>query len=132
VAARIIAVLAAGLAVAWFAIGVRQARDTDRATDIITSATPLSPARARDAQSLLRAAKQLNPDAAVDLLGAQLALRQGNRPRARSIARSVTRSEPQNIEAWLAYGAASSNDRAAFVFALRHLNALAPAVTPGR
>jgi hypothetical protein len=128
---RWLALAAALVALAWFAIGVRQAQDTDRATAIISGAAPLGAAQARHAQSLLHDAGQLNPDTAVDLLRAQLALRQGDRARARAIALDVTRSEPQNLDAWLAYGTASSNDRRAFVFALRHLNELAPRVGHG-
>jgi hypothetical protein len=125
---RIVAAAVAVAACAWFAVGVRQAHDSDLATTLINSPAPLGAARADRAASLLHAAQQLNPDHAVDLLRVQLALREGDRERARAIALSVTRAEPQNLQAWLAYGSASSNDPRAFRLALRRLNQLAPAV----
>jgi len=121
VSRALVAVLAV-LAVAWFAVGVRQAHDTDVATSIITDAAPLSPAQARHAAALLHDAAQLNPDTAVDLLRSHLALRLGEPARARAIALSVTRSEPDNLEAWVAYGSAASHDPAVFTLALRRLN----------
>jgi hypothetical protein len=126
---RALVAIVAVLAVAWFAVGVRQAHDTDVATSIITGAAPISPAQARHAAALLHDAGQLNPDSAVDLLRAHLAVRLGELARARAIALSVTRSEPQNPQAWLAYGSAAAHDPAAFVLALRRLNELAPLVT---
>jgi hypothetical protein len=116
------------LAVAWFAVGVRQAHDTDVASNIITGAAPISPAQAQHAAALLHDAAQLNPDTAVDLLRSRLALRLREPARARAIALSVTRSEPENLEAWVAYGSAASGDPGVFALALRRLNALAPPV----
>jgi hypothetical protein len=131
VSVRVLAILAALAATVWFAIGIRQAHDTDAATAIVTGASPVTAARARQADALLHDAKQLNPDTDVDLLRAQLALREGDRARARALALDVTRAEPQNLDAWLVYGTASSNDRQAFLFALRHLNELAPPLGHG-
>ncbi len=125
---RILGVVVAVIICAWFAIGIRQSHDTDRASDIITGSSPLAPGQAHRAATLLDGAKQLNPDATIDLLRAQLAAKQGDGARARAIALSVTRREPENIQAWLAYGSASTNDRHAFLQALRHLRALAPPV----
>lgn len=120
--------IVAVLTVAWFAVGVRQAHDTDVASNIVAGAAPISPARARHATALLHDATQLNPDTAVDLLRAQLALRQGQPARARAIALSVTRSEPQNLQAWLTYGTASAADPPAFRLALARVRQLAPPV----
>jgi hypothetical protein len=128
---RIMALVAVGVVCVWFAIGVRQARDTNLATAIITGSAPLSPAQARRASALLNAAGQLNPDLAVDLLRAQLALREGLPARARAIALSVAHSEPQDLDAWLAYGTASSDDARAFRLALDRLQQLAPTVGHG-
>jgi predicted Zn-dependent protease len=125
---RLLVVLLSLAACAWFALGIRQAHDVNAATAIIAGHTPLSPGQARRARALLRQAGRLNPDANVELLRAQLALRQGDARRARAIAASVTRSEPQNIQAWLAYGRASAHDPRGFALALRHLNELAPTV----
>jgi hypothetical protein len=128
--ARVVAVVLAVVACVWFAVGIRQAHDTGAATSLLSGSSPLSPAQARRAASLLHDAGQLNPDRTVDLLRSQLALRRGDAARARAIALGVTRSEPQNIQAWIAYGRASSGDRPAFVLALRRLNQLAPPVHP--
>ena len=126
-------VCAAALVVgAWFALGIRQSHDLNVATDIVSAPARLSPARARQAAALLHGAGQLNPDTSVALARSALALRQGDSARARTIALSVVRSEPQNIDAWLAYGSASAHDPRAFAVALRHLDALAPPVHHGR
>lgn len=124
-----LAVCAAALVVgAWFALGIRQSHDLNVATGIVSASAPLTSAQAQRASNLLHRAGQLNPDRAVDLARSQLALRQGDRAGARALARSVTDSEPQNIDAWLTYATASAHDPRAFALALRHLNALAPAV----
>ena len=128
---RALVSIVAVLAIAWFAVSVRQAHDTDLATSIITGPAPVAPAQARRAATLLHDAKQLNPDTAVDLLRAQLALRLGQPARARAIALSVTRSEPQNLQAWLAYGTSSANDPPAFQLALARARQLAPPVRGG-
>jgi len=125
---RAVGIVAAVLVCAWFALGIRQARDANRASDIITATSPPSPAEARLARSLLRSAGQLNPDRGVDLLRSQLALREGDAAQARAIALNVGRAEPEDLDAWLAYGEASTHDRAAFVVALAYLNRLAPPV----
>jgi hypothetical protein len=125
----LLSVAAALVVCAWFALGIRQADDVDAATAIITARAPLTPGQAGHARALLRQAGKLNPDTNVDLLASQLALREGVASRARAIARDVTRSEPQNIQAWLAYGIASAHDPLGFALALRHLNTLAPAVS---
>ena len=117
---------------AWFALGIRQSHDLNAATAIVSARAPLSAAQARHAAGLLGAAGQLNPGTSVDLARSELALRRGDGAQARAIALSVTRSEPQNIEAWLAYGTASARDPRAFALALRHLEALAPPVHRGR
>jgi hypothetical protein len=120
-------VLAAAVAAClWFALGIRQSHDLNVATAIISSPSPVSAVAGRQAGALLRRAGRLNPDASVDLARSALALREGDAARARALALSVTRSEPQNLEAWLAYGSASAHDPQAFALALRHLNALAP------
>jgi hypothetical protein len=125
---RALVAILAVLAAAWFAVGVRQAHDTDVATSIITGAAPVTAAQARHAAALLHDAGQLNPDTSVDLLRSHLALRLGEPARARAIALSVTRSEPQNLQAWVAYGSAASGDPGVFALALRRLNQLAPPV----
>jgi Tfp pilus assembly protein PilF len=117
---------------AWFALGARQSHDLNVATDIVSAPGSLAPGQARQAAALLDRAGQLNPDTSVDLARSQLALRQGDVARARALARNVTRSEPDNIQAWLTYATASAHDPAGFSLALRHLDQLAPPVHRGR
>lgn len=126
---RALALVFALAACAWFGISIRQTHDLNAATSLIGRSSSLRGAPARHAAALLHAAGQLNPDTMVDLERSQLALHEGSSPRARAIALSVTRTEPRNIDAWLAYGSASSDDRRAFAFALRHLQLLAPPVS---
>jgi predicted Zn-dependent protease len=128
---RVVGVVVAVIVCAWFALGIRQAHDANRATDILAGASPLTSPQVHEAGSLLHRAGQLNPDRSVDLLRSQLALRQGDAARARAIALGVTRAEPENLDAWLAYGEASTHDRLAFLLALQHLNRLAPPVHHG-
>jgi hypothetical protein len=132
VVVRGVLVVAAVMVAAWFALGVRQSHDVDVASDIIGAPGRLPPGAAAHAASLLRSAGQLNPDLSVDLLRSQLALRSGDAAGARAIALSVTRSEPEDIDAWLAYGTASAHYAAGFTLALRHLNQLAPPVPQHR
>lgn len=129
---RALGLLMAAIVCGWFAVSIRQAHDTSRASDIITTgSSPLPPAQVQRSQSLLHAAAQLNPDRAVELLRAQLAVRQRRLAQARAIALDVARAEPQNTNAWLAYGNASSNDRRGFLLALRRLHQLVPPVHRG-
>ncbi|MGH2857312.1 MAG: hypothetical protein ACRDMJ_07480 [Solirubrobacteraceae bacterium] len=125
---RIVSALVALVTCAWFALGIRQAHDSDLAASILSASGHVSPAAARHAGALLHAAAQLNPDRSVDLLRSQLALKAGHPAQAQAIALDVTRAEPQSLDAWLAYGEASSHDPRAFAYALRQLNRLAPPV----
>ncbi|HEX4010314.1 MAG TPA: hypothetical protein VHX62_09915 [Solirubrobacteraceae bacterium] len=125
---RVVGVVAALVVCGWFALGIRQAHDANRASAFMSSASPLTAAQVRETRSLLHSAGQLNPDRSVDLLRSQLALRQGDAAQARAIALSVTRAEPQDLDAWLAYGEASTHDRLGFLLTLQHLNRLAPPV----
>jgi predicted Zn-dependent protease len=113
---------------AWFAVGVRQARDTDRATALVAANSPLSPKAARQAQSLLRAAGTLNPDLTIDILRGELAVNQRHDAQAERILESVTGREPLNLAAWtqLAFAAAQVGDRRTLVRAARNISALYP------
>lgn len=126
--ARSITLVVAVAAIAWFALGVRQAHDVNAASSILGAGASLTAAQAAHVQSLLHDAGQLNPDLGVTLLRSQLALRRGDPAGARAIALGVTRAEPDDLQAWVAYGRASANDPAAFALALRRLNQLAPLV----
>jgi hypothetical protein len=128
VIARGIVLLVAAAVIAWFALGIRQSHDLNVANDRLSSAQTLSPAEAHQVASRLDRAGQLNPDTSVDLARSTLALHLGDAARARAIALSVTRAEPDNIDAWLTYASASGHDPQAFASALRHLTMIAPPV----
>jgi predicted Zn-dependent protease len=99
--ARIAAAVAAVVVCAWFALGVRQARDTTRAQSIIDASSSLSGARASQTASLLHNAGMLNPDSQVDILRGRLAVLENDRPQAVRILEGVVHREPLNIDGWL-------------------------------
>jgi predicted Zn-dependent protease len=112
-------------ACAWFALGIEQARDTDRATALLSSQTPLSPATASRVGSLLASAGTLNPDSTIDLLRSRLASLQHDPSRAIEILQEVTRREPLNISAWLALAqAALDHDKRAVDLAVANIGRL--------
>jgi predicted Zn-dependent protease len=117
--------LAAG---AWFALGVRQARDTAQATALVSGSASLSPQQAQRARSLLHSAATLNPDLTLDLLSGQLAFDQRRYRPAERIDEWVTRQEPLNLTAWsqLAFAAARAGDRRTLERAARQVSALYP------
>ena len=116
------------VACAWFALGVHQARDTNRANALIGGPAPLTAQQAQRARSLLSSAATLNPDQTPEILRGQLALQQRQSRRAGRILSSVTRREPLNLHAWseLAYAAARAGDRRPLTRAARHISALYP------
>jgi cytochrome c-type biogenesis protein CcmH/NrfG len=114
----------------WFALGIRQAHDTAAATAIIPPQGPVSAEQVSRATSLLRDARQLNPDQQVNVLLAQLTLVSGHAPRARQILGDVVRREPQNLDAWAWLAHASANEPHAFNLALRRVRQLEPSVPP--
>jgi hypothetical protein len=111
---------------AWFALVSVQARDTDVATNIINGPAPPA-ARARQARDLLDTAAILSPDREVDLLRSQLAHSLGDNAQARRLAAAVTRSEPDNAEAWFQLIRVSTGPKVAGE--LQHLGSLVPTVT---
>ncbi len=109
---------------AWFALGIRQAQDPNRASAIVTPGGRLTASQARQASNLLDAAGFLNPDRAVTVLRAELRADQGDLSGARRILKGVVRTEPQNLAAWLALARSSAGDLRDFyaaAYAIRHL-----------
>lgn len=103
-----IALAVCALAVcALFGLGVLQARDQSRASAIIASNAPLTPARAAHVRSLLDTAGTLNPDAGIDLLRADLAFEQNEPARTIRILERIIADEPMNIDAWVALAQAA-------------------------
>ena len=127
---RALTLLLALLACAWFALGIRQAHDTAQADAIVSGTAALSNVQADHAASLLTAARFLNPDAEVDVLRGQLALRQGDRAAARRILGDVVQREPMNVVAWLWLAKSSSGDERLGVLALHQIARLDPTVPP--
>ncbi len=111
---------------AWFALGFVQARDTGRATSLITSADTVGAGDAARARSLLSSAGTLNPDQTVDILRGVLQVRTQQFAAAQRTLLAVTRREPMNIDAWvqLAFAAAGHGDRALAILAADRISTL--------
>jgi Flp pilus assembly protein TadD len=116
------------VACAWFALGARQAIDTQRATAIAVRGKTASVAELRKVRSLVHGAGLLNPDSEPDLLLARVEIEHGDLAQARSAFKALTRSEPQNIEAWALLAAASGSQPSLLRLALRHVHDLEPRV----
>lgn len=127
--ARIGLAVAALLVTAWFALGVYQSRAVSQARSA-ASGRRLTVAQARHADDLLHNAATLNPDQAIDVLRAQVALARGDAVRSRQILNGVVRREPQDLDAWIALTRASANDFRQRQLALLHILKLAPPAKP--
>ncbi len=125
---RIGLAVAALLVTAWFALGIFQSRAVSQARSV--GAGALTAAQARHANSLLSDAATLNPDRAVDVLRAQVALARGDAARSRQILNRVVRGEPQDLNAWIALARASANDFHQRQIALLQILRLAPPAKP--
>jgi predicted Zn-dependent protease len=120
-----------GLVVAaWFALGVYQSHAVSQARSIAAGSGRLAAAQARHADQLLHDAAALNPDRAIDVLRAQVALAGGNATRSRRILSGVVAGEPQDLDAWIALARASSGAVRQRQIALLHIIELAPPATP--
>jgi predicted Zn-dependent protease len=124
---RALVALFAILVCAWFAIGVRQARDVDHATALLSAGSHISGSDAARAASLLHSAGQLNPDRQVDVLRAQLATERGDRRSAEGILGGVVAAEPMNATAWVALARSATNG-GTLRLAFRRLAVLVPPV----
>lgn len=125
-AARGILLALALVSCAWFGLGVHQARDTGRASDLLSGRSSLTRAQAAQVSSLLRSAGTLNPDSQVDLLRSELLLVSHQRGRAVRTLEDVVRREPMNAEAWVLLARAAFPDAALLHRAVRHISALDP------
>jgi cytochrome c-type biogenesis protein CcmH/NrfG len=113
---------------AWFALGARQAIDTQRATAIALRGKTADSRELREVRSLVHGATLLNPDKQPDLLLARVEIEHGDLAQARHAFEALTRSEPQNIEAWALLAAASGSQPSVLRQALRHVHELEPRV----
>lgn len=128
--ARIALAAAALLVAAWFALGVYESRAISQATSVAAGRGPVTAAEARRADRLLHDAATLNPDRAVDVLRAQVAIARGDTAHARQILNGVVRREPQDLDAWIALANASTADFRQRQIALLHILKLAPPAKP--
>jgi predicted Zn-dependent protease len=126
-AARVTGATAAIVIAAWFALGAYQSHEVARAT-ASAARGHLTAAQARSADAALDGAATLNPDRAVDVLRARVALAAGQTARARRILNAVVADEPQDLEAWIALARASLHDFRQRQIALLHILSLAPVV----
>jgi predicted Zn-dependent protease len=117
-------------ACAWFALGVRQAHDTDAATSLLALGTSLSAATAQHVSSLLDGAHVLNPDRQVGVLRAQLDDARGNKAAAQRVLHQVVSAEPDNLLAW-DWVARSATTSQTLRLAFGHLTYLLPPVRTG-
>ena len=124
---RLLVAVFAVFACAWFALGLRQARDVDHATTLLSAGAHIGGRDAAQAASLLHDAHVLNPDRQVDVLRAQLADERGDRQAAERILRKVVAAEPMNAQAWVVL-ARSATDGQTLRLAFRRLAALVPPV----
>jgi predicted Zn-dependent protease len=124
--ARAAAVSLAVVVCAWFALGIRQADDTNTAASIVGGASTLSAQQGAHADSVLRAAGTLNPDSQVDLLRGAVALREHQQQRAARILESVVAREPMNVEAWALLAQAAFGNGPLVNEALAHIGLLDP------
>jgi predicted Zn-dependent protease len=123
---RVLAIVLAVVVCAWFALGIRQAHDIAQATDVVAQTHVVGAAQVARAESLLRTAATLNPDTEVDVLRAQLAIRQDASARAKRILESVVRREPMNLVAWDLLATVSGGDSRSELEALTHVAHLDP------
>lgn len=124
--ARWILAALALVACAWFAFGIRQAIDTSRATAIANQSNHATAAQVHRVNSLAHDARVLNPDTQPDVLLGQTETEHGDFAAARGVLKQVTRSEPQNVTAWLWLTRASIGHTIQFYAASYHLHALEP------
>jgi hypothetical protein len=127
--ARWICAALALVACAWFAFGIRQAIDTSRATAIANQSNHATAAQVHQVSSLAHDARLLNPDMQPDVLLGQTEAEHGDFAAARRVLVPVTRSEPQNLAAWLWLAKASLGDPVTFYVASFHWRQLEP-LTP--
>jgi hypothetical protein len=112
---------------AWFALGIRQAHDVDRATTLLSAGSRIDSRGGTQIASLLHSAQWLNPDRQVDMLRAQLDDERGARAAAERILRGVVAAEPMNAQAW-ALVAQSASNGATLRLAFGQIERLVPTV----
>lgn len=123
---RAIGALAAVVVCAWFAVGIRQAHEVARATNLIEPSHALTATQLHAIDSWLHSARALNPDTEVDILRGRAAIKAGQTQLAQRILEGVTRKEPQNLEAWIWLAGAALGDPPVAHRAVAQIEALDP------
>jgi predicted Zn-dependent protease len=125
---RVAVVALAAFICAGFAIGIRQAGSTNELNAMLASGRGLTPSQQRSAASDLSSAAFGYPGQEVRILAGSVALREGRIAHASSIARSVNRAEPDNLQGWVLLTAVAihTGDRRAALDARRELIRLDP------
>ncbi len=126
--ARLAVMAAAAIACAWFALGIVESHDLDRATTVISQPKAYGSATLRSTSGLLNSAGVLNPDAEVDILRGRLELAEGRTAGALKTLTDVAHREPLNIEAWIWLAGAALRDPAIGRVAVQHIHQLDPRV----
>lgn len=128
-AIRIAGVAGALLVCAWFALAAVQARELDRARQIVRApGVPSADGEAR-AERALDVAAFAHPGSETDLIRAQVATETGRAPDALRLLDEVVAREPDNIEAWSRIAVVTlRKDPAAWAEATAQLRRLAPPV----
>jgi hypothetical protein len=103
---RALAVALAAVICAAFAVGVRQASDSNALSALLATGRALTPTQQRSAASDLSSATFGYPGQDVKILAAQVAMREHRYTQALSIAQSINRAEPDNLQGWVALAAA--------------------------
>ena len=132
-APRVALAAVAVVACAWFALGIRQSRDLERADALVHQSGTPTKGQTSEILRLLHRASLLNPDRNVDLLRAQAEVRAGDAATAERQTKRVVRDEPMNVDAWIVLGfATQQRDPAVARLATAREQELAPPVPPAR
>ena len=124
---RAVAVAAAAVVAAWFALGVLQSTSVDAARDRLAAVAHPSRADADQTRRLLDRAGWLNPDEGVDIERAHLTLQLHGPAASTRALLAVARREPQNVAAWAAVAlVAGGEDPSVQALALRRIRDLDP------
>lgn len=123
---RVVTVAIALLACAWFAVGLRQSADLNRATALLSGAGSISRPQANRIAGLLDAAGTLNPDRQVEIMRGVLAIGENQSRRALGIFERVVQAEPMNLSAWAYLGEAGASNAGVVRRAVTHIAELDP------
>jgi hypothetical protein len=111
---------------AWFALGIRESHEIASATGVVAGSGQPSAHELAAAEGALSNADLLNPDQEVDILRARVDIKRGDNGAARALLATVTRREPQNLEAWIWFTGASLGDHAAAAIGAARIAQLDP------